>query len=609
MGRDMVNSRSLGTGGAQPPKVQLTRHQLIRMIVVGIFAAFSLARVVPDAARLVYPLGQFNYVTNGDAVVVSAPARGERAIRVGDRIRIDRIQPFDRKPGLVRLPFTYDNYDRNLPVERYGTVRILNAKAHPESVVSRITTLVRIVIYVFSVLLGGLLFLMKPGLLTGAFFVFALGGEYPTTFSDLWLTPYPPWRELPALIGNTLRGAAVPACLLFALCLLLKSRAPRRIAAGACIALGLAVGALHAYSNWLMTYAGAPAQRLDTLYGDTTAALTVLTLVVFTLRFVRVGEEQRTPAAVILIAFILAGIARIVTAGVFPAHLNPWINGLLQTTPIVPILAVWFAVIRHSFFNVDFVVSRGVVFAALTAAMLGFVATAEELATYLFYNNADLAYIIFSAIGLAFGASFSRVRTFLNGIVDRVIFRDRLSQSIALELIGGYILDAESTDDVYRALLEDAPHALKLSFGGILTRRENGDFELTRRNNWPEDLDVRLEADDELTREIVGRRSGMAFSGKESGMIRRVFPAGRLTFAAPIFSDRRVGEIVLYGHNVSGLDIDPQERELLVRVVEHASIALREIELAKYRTAVANLVKTSQDSPFAEIARRGFAET
>jgi hypothetical protein len=605
----MVKSRALAAGGAQPPKIQLTRDQWIRMIVVGIFAAFSLARVVPDAARLIYPLGQFNYITSGDAVVVSATARGARDIRAGDRVRVDRIQPFDRKPGLVRVPYTYDNYDRHLPVERDGTVRILDAKAHAEDVVGRITALVRIVIYVFSVLLGGLLFLMKPGLLTGAFFVFALGGEYPTTFSDLWLTPYPPWRELPALIGNTLRGAAIPACLLFALCLLLESRTQRRIAAGACVALGLAVGALHAYSNWLMVYAGAPAQRLDTVYGDTTAALTVLTLVVFTVRFARVGDAQRTPAAVILAAFVIAGIARIVTAGLFPAHLNPWIYGLLQTTPIVPIVAVWFAVVRHSFFNVDFVVSRGVVFAALTAAMLGFVASAEELATYLFYNNANFAYVVFSAMGLAFGASFSRVRNFLNGLVDRLIFRDRLSQRVALELIGGYILDAESAEDVYRALLEDAPHALKLSFGGILTRRENGGFELTRKNQWPDDLDVRLEADDALTREIIGRRSGMTFSGKESGMIRRAFPAGRLTFAAPIFSDRRVGEIVVYGHNVSGLDIDPEERELLVRVVEHATIALREIELARYRKTVAELVKESRGSVFAEVERHGFAET
>jgi hypothetical protein len=40
---------------------------------------------------------------------------------------------------------------------------------------------------------------------------------------------------------------------------------------------------------------------------------------------------------------------------------------------------------------------------------------------------------------------------------------------------------------------------------------------------------------------------------------------------------------VVYGHNVSGLDLDPEEREHLIRVVAHASLALNAIELARYR--------------------------
>src|ERR1700692_3407655 len=304
----MGNRHSISAGAAKPPSVSLTRGQLIRMILVGIFAAFSLARVVPDAIRAVYPLGLFGYATDGDGVVLSAPAtspapRGSDAIEIRDRVRIDRIAPFDRKPGIVPAAFTYDNYDRRLPIERQGQLRVLHLVAHPEPVASRVTALVRILIYIASVLLGALLFLIKPSMFTGAFFVYALGGEYPTTYSDLFLPPFPPWRELPALIGNTLCGAATPACLLFALYLLLESRLHRRIAAIACIALALALGAIHAYSNWLLTYAAAPGQRLDAFYADTTAALTLLTLVVFTLRYVRVAEALRTPAAVMLAAF------------------------------------------------------------------------------------------------------------------------------------------------------------------------------------------------------------------------------------------------------------------------------------------------------------------
>ena len=219
-----------------------------------------------------------------------------------------------------------------------------------------------------------------------------------------------------------------------------------------------------------------------------------------------------------------------------------------------------------------------------------------------------MAYVVFSlAIGLGFGAPLGRVKDFANRVVDRFIFRDRLSQRVALELISGYILDAESAEDVYRALLEDAPHALKLSFGGILARRENGDFELTQSHDWPADLEVRLDANDETDAPDQPLRGGaMMFSGKQPGIIRRAFPTGRLTFAAPLFADRKVGAIVVYGHNVSGLDLDPEEREILLRVVEHASIALREIELAHYRNAVAGLVKASRDPAFAEISRHPF---
>jgi hypothetical protein len=40
----------------------------------------------------------------------------------------------------------------------------------------------------------------------------------------------------------------------------------------------------------------------------------------------------------------------------------------------------------------------------------------------------------------------------------------------------------------------------------------------------------------------------------------------------------------VFGHNVSGLDLDGEERELLVRIIAHASIALNAIELERYRS-------------------------
>ncbi|GAC1310745.1 MAG: hypothetical protein NVSMB21_19160 [Vulcanimicrobiaceae bacterium] len=247
---------------------------------------------------------------------------------------------------------------------------------------------------------------------------------------------------------------------------------------------------------------------------------------------------------------------------------------------------MWIAVVRDRLFNVDFVVSRAVVYVALTAGVIGTISIVEEVGTLIFYNQSDLSYGFLIAISMAVGAFTGRLRRPIETFVDRFIFRERRTQRKALELIAGYILDAETVADVERALLEDATHALALSFAGILRRERDGSFSLDRGYRWPPDCDVRLRPTDGLIAAIARTRGVLTFTGKETALIERTLSGQRLTFAAPLFVDRTVDAIVVYGRNVSGLDLDPDEREQLVRVVAHASIALGAIELAKLRALV-----------------------
>ncbi len=604
---------------ADLPRVSLDRAQWVRLVIVGLLVTFALGRVVPDAIRALYPLHVFGYVTDGDGVVVSeqppprsatserpqapAPAAARHAkgkvkapapaprrpdyVEIGDRVRIDRIPAFDRKPGLAGAGFTYDNPDRSLPVQRGRHVRILHLQAHDESVPSRTFAVLRIVLFVISVGLGAILFLVKPGITTAAFFVFCLGAEAPTTYLDLAIPN--PWRPIPEWLGDTLRGAARPALLLFAFCLIDGDRdAPReRIVAGICGVAGLTLGTVNAYAAWLLTYAGHPAGAIDRFSTAASSALTALTTLAFVVAFVRARGIDRQRIAWIVIAFLFAAGARLVSDQLFPRYIAPWENGLLVSATIVPIVGVWIAVIRQRFFNVDFVVSRAIVYVAFTAAAVGTIAVAEELGTYIFYNNSDLWYGFFMLISLVVGATTGKISALVHRLVDRFIFRDRGDQRRALELIEGYILDAETLDDVYRALLADAAHALKLSFGGFMMRLPNGDYQLSYQHDWPADCITRLTSSDDLTLALTRTRGALTFTAKDTALISRAFPGERLTFAAPIFFDRSVLGIVVYGHNISGLDLDPDEREHLVRVVAHASIALSSIELARYRAGAA----------------------
>jgi len=108
------------------PQISHSRSQWGRLIVAAAFAAIALGRVIPDGIRLFDPLAVFAYSTDGNGTVVRVRDRGPSGsdrILPGDKVRIDRIAPFDRKPGLAGpFAFTYDNRDRHLPVERNGRV-------------------------------------------------------------------------------------------------------------------------------------------------------------------------------------------------------------------------------------------------------------------------------------------------------------------------------------------------------------------------------------------------------------------------------------------------------------------------------------------------------
>ena len=608
--------------GESLPKVKLQRAQWVRLVVVGIFVAFALARVVPDVIRAWEPLGTFGYVTDGDGIVVHVTAQPQprlerakpphakpqvrkrkgakaaaepkpiapedRRVELGDRVLVSAIPAFDRKPGLVGPAgsYTYDNRERVLPVVRAGKRHDLHLTARDEPMQSRVLTVLRIVILAIVLGFAAILFLIQPSIATAALLAYALGGGFPATFSNLVIDN--PWRQIPEIVGELLAGTSRAALLLFAACLVTDRPQMQRRFAVVAGTIGLALGAALAFGDWWLTYGAHPARAVDDAATSVSIALGGITIGTFVYAFARSSGLGRQRIGLLVGSFALAGAAQLASDTFYPARIAPWENGLLLSARVLPIVGVWIAVLRHQFFNIDWVVSRAVVYVALTAAFFGTLAVAEELGTYLFYNNTDLAYGFLIAITMAVGTLTGRIKDLLDHVVDRFIFRDRRTQRLALEFIAGYILDAQSVDDVYRALLEDAAHALKLSFGGILTRKATGDYALSYNYNWPDDCVVNLAASDTLTRSISRTRGAMTFSGKDTRLIQKAFPTERLTFAAPLFFDRHVSAIVVYGHSVSGLDLDPDERELLVRVIAHASIALNAIELERYRAAAAD---------------------
>jgi hypothetical protein len=420
-------------------------------------------------------------------------------------------------------------------------------------------------------------------LATFAFFVFCLGGPEPTTFTDTLFDP--PWREIPAWAGDTISGQAPFALLLFALCLSVISRRARFVIAIVLGVVAFAFGTVHAYDSWRVTYGALPAEAYHFLYAQAESITNVLTTIAFAVAFVRTRGAERQRAGWIIASFAIAGFGRILSERFFPAHLNFWENGVLLSLSIVPVIVVWIAVVKHHFFDVDFMVSRALVYTAITVAVLAIVGGAEELLTYIFYNNTNLAYGFTIAVSLVVGSTFGRVRDFLESFVDRFIFRERHAQRTALERVAANLLDADDAASVYSVLLYEVPGILDLSFSGIMMRLVDGGYTLAHEWNWPPECVNELSPDHPLTRDIYKTRGVLPEDAVKSTMVKSLFPNDRLTYAAPLYFDRNVSALVLYGHSVTGLDIDPEERITLIRLMSNASIALNAIELAMYRDA------------------------
>jgi len=445
--------------------------------------------------------------------------------------------------------------------------------------------MLRIALYVAIAGFGALLYIVKPRLATFAFFVYCLGQPEPTTYTDVLFDV--PWREIPTWIGDTITGQSPVGLLAFALCLLFTGRRERLIIGTALGAVAFALGTLYAADAWRVNYGALASEAWRLTYVRSVTVVQALTVLGFAVAFFRAHGADRQRTGWIVAAFVASVGGAFVSDQVLASHQHVWENAVLLSLSVLPVLAVWIAVARHHYFDVDFVVSRALVYTSITAAVVFTVGGSEELLTYIFYNNTDLAYGLIIAISLFVGAGFGKVRNVLEHFVDRFIFRERHQQLVDLERVAASILDAEDEQAVWDALLLEVPGILDLSFSGIMLRTAEGGYQLAHQWQWPSDCVDALSPEHQLTRDIYRTRGMLPDDAVRSTMVKELFPTERLTYAAPLYFDRSVTALVLYGHSVSGLDLDPDERTALIHVMANASIALNAIELARYRSAAA----------------------
>jgi hypothetical protein len=556
------------------------------MIFVFAIGAFALARTLPDALRIVWPLTVFGYYTNSAGTITTvfpdSPA-AKVGLRAGDRVLIRDFAISDRKGGLIGKTYSAYNPIRHMTIVRDGVRMSYEIKGVPEGMPTRLVILLRELVAFITIAIGMLLAIVRPNRASLGFFHFAVGGEvYPAAMTSIWLDY--PYRMIVDVANDVLVSGAVIGLFMFALGfprdIPVRWRIPADVVGGL---VWILLAALYVRADVGATYFAQPAVTEEHVYSGIQTAIMVGAMLVFFTTLIRVRGSDRIRVGTVVIGFLIAIVGALAADRFYPGVLKYWQYVALQALPILPALAVFYGVMRYHMLGIDFFVNRAVVYAAMTAAIVGVIALTEEGFSYWFVMNTNLAYAIIIAITLVFGTFFSHIRDGIRYVVDRLMFRDRVAAHDRLDTIARELPHAEDRDRIEYALTVEIQQALDLRCAALFELRGNR-FVVVADAHWPAAA-ASIPEDDPTMQRVI--RQGIAqFLHEHDWMqwspdLRGVTPR----LAVPIEVDSGAPFVSVYGLEMSGVDIDVDEVRALERVATGAAVGfsnLRTRELAEH---------------------------
>jgi hypothetical protein len=230
-------------------------------------------------------------------------------------------------------------------------------------------------------------------------------------------------------------------------------------------------------------------------------------------------------------------------------------KALVLLEVIVP-LAVAYAVLRHRIIDINFVISKAVVYTALSTIVVGLFALVD-----LFFSHAlsesKAGLLADVALALVLGFFFNSMHQNVDRMVDRLLFRSRHRAEEHLAMVVDAMPYAENERDLEDMLIAEPVRAFGLSFGS-------------------------------LKQNIDGRFDGVYDSGKLIAYLRGRRAPLRLdsldgAIAVPVFSHGDLAAAAFYGLHRNGSDFDKEELTILSRLAAAAGAAFDRLEAAALR--------------------------
>jgi hypothetical protein len=553
-------------------------------------AAIALGALLVTAPATLAPAGAFgwNVGPSGTTVISVTPGLpAERAgIVAGDHI-VYETMPLLGRLNTVLATTVHPGATLSFSIEHRGVIRQVTMSAQPWATgLLQTAAIVGLIANLVSMIVALGLVALRPSRMTWAFLVYQSSALVPFA------------GEVYALHSERLMLAVLTADGIFSgiwtgAAFVFIGRFPSGERAAwatwldrAAIPWALVVAAFWLYVRWDITYSSAPPPRFvlgatEYLFPAFGAAIILVALVV---EYRKARGILRHRIAPVLLTFALATFFGLVWTVVNNLSTDPLLvvgaSILSLGFDVAFPVSVAYGVVRYRVMDIDFVVSRTVVYTLLTATIVSTFALIHFLVGK-WLENVRIAFALELVVAVAYGVWLSALHSRFVGWVDGVFFRRRhIAESHVLR-VAHTLPHAETERFVDEMLSADAAEAFGLASSAVFRRDPDGTFVRRHAVGWGAADAASLERDDHLVVQLAASLAPQTVA--EAQWPRSDVPSGlaQPLYAVPVCVRHRVVAIALYGGHASGEALDPDEMRLLRELGAGAAIAYDHIAAAE----------------------------
>jgi hypothetical protein len=486
-----------------------------------------------------------------------------------------------QKVALSSAYFLEPGASMSIPVVRGGRHIVVSIVAPPNPGGLPLTLVKRTSATLF-VIIAAVLLLRRPSKMFWGFYLYALGS---VNGSPLWWE-WEPIRVYAAheLLLNSVFAIAAPIGLL-----MFASRFPqdrptgwrvfvdKAVVPGAFV-LVLTSGLPLVVSTYTSTYW--VASQIPIIIALTLGFLCIIDAFVH----LRTGDRQRLKwvtagLGIFYLAYGYEELASYLPGGGWPTSWSNagWTLDVLSATQIVIPVTVAYAVLKHRVLDVNFVMSRALVYGVITTIVIGVFALIDWFfARFLAQQQVAAVAEIVAALGMGFG--INAMHRLIDRFVDRLLFRRRHLAEVRLARATAGIHHVTEASAIDETLTDEPVDALGLTSAAVFHRAGDGRFERTRAIGWDGDATAVITANDSLVQNLQGERGLIRLRDVRRPGAHLPDGQGSPAIAVPLFVRHDLDGFVLFGSHIGGEDFDPVEVGLLEQLANAAASTYDHLE-------------------------------